>query len=344
MKKKERRICVVDSLYCLFLYFLICGINETDIFVASERVPLHIRKKLNAIYFPQTDHNFENLSSLSKIKKTLINKSKRIFGTLKLRFLLYFKTRDYHVKAYGQGHLDYSFPIYEYEDGFLLEDGLTNYVYDLKEPSYNEDTLRIKILYFFGCYVLDDSNACLGPHKKIKKVYLTKKDVPDIIKNKTEVIDMKKLWEIKPESEKNKILDIYDIKEIINLLTGKNIILLITQCLSEDGIIPFDEEITIYNRLIKKYKSDKIIIKPHPREKKDYTLIFPKSVIIDKPFPLELLKCVGVKIEKILTVSSNAASSFVNECEIESYNGETSSKKLNKQITSFNEMIYNMKN
>ena len=339
MKKNERRICVVDSLYCLFLYFLICGISDNDIFVASERIPLHIRKKLNAIYFPQCDYNFENLSFLQKIRKVISNISKRLYGTLKLRCLIYIKTRNFKVKVYGQGHLDYSFPLYEFEDTYLLEDGLTNYVYELKEPTYDENTLRIKILNFFGYYVLDDSNACLGPHKKIKKVYLTKDNVPDIIKNKTEVINMQKLWEIKSKSEKNRILDIYDIKEIINNLNDKNLILLLTQCISEDGLIPLEEEINIYQHLIEKYDFDKIIIKPHPREKKDYALFFPEIIIIDKPFPLELLKCVGLKIDKILTVSSNAASSFVNECEIESYDRKTSSKKLNEQIIAFNEII-----
>lgn len=340
MEKKERRICVVDSLYCLFLYFLICGIDENDIFVASERIPLPIRKKLNAIYFPQLNHDFENMSFWPKKKKVISNVSKRFYATLKVRCLIYLKTKNCHVKAYGQGHLDYSFPIYEFEDSYLLEDGFVNYCYDLKEPTFNEDTLKIRLLNFLGYYVLDDSNACLGPHKKIKKVYLTQNNVPEIIKNKTEVIDIQKLWEIKTESEKNKILEIYDIKEIVDNIKDNHLTLLLTQCISEGNLVPLDEEINIYRHLIEKQETNNIIIKTHPRERKNYATFFPEITIMDKPFPLELLKCIGLKIDKIITVASTAAFHFADICEIECYDKKTTSDELNFLIEKFREQLY----
>ena len=37
MKSKTRRICLVNSVYTLFLYYLICGFDEKDIL--SDKVP-----------------------------------------------------------------------------------------------------------------------------------------------------------------------------------------------------------------------------------------------------------------------------------------------------------------
>lgn len=332
LKKKERRICSLDSLYTLFLYFLICGVNEDDIFFVSYRIPKHIRNKINHYLIPHIDYeNYDNSTTLNKIKKRIINISKRIYGILKIRCVLYLKTRNYKVKAYGPGHLYYSFPIYEYEESYLLEDGLGNYVFEIKEPEYN-NTLRSKILHFFGAY------SGSGSHKNIKKVYLTQDNVPDIIKNKTEVIDIKNLWDMKTDDEKNKILEIYDIKEVINNLND-NLVLLLTQCISEDQYLTLDEEIELYRHLIEKQETNNVIIKIHPREKKDYAKYFPNIKIINKPFPLEIFKCLDIKIDKIVTVSSTAALNFVNYCEIEIYDKKTSSEQLNNYITIINKMI-----
>ena len=268
---------------------------------------------------------------LPKIKKRTIVIIKRAYGILKVRFLLFLKTRNCNVSVYGLGHTNFSFPLYEYENSYIIEDGLGNYM-DLEIPNYNQN----KIGKFFGFYVGWESG--FGTHKNIKKVYLTKKEVPEIIKHKTEVIDIQALWESKSENEKNKILEIFNIKELINKIED-NPILLLTQPFSEDGFLPLDEEINIYRYLIKNQENKNIIIKTHPRENKDYNSIFPELKVINQPFPLEILKCIDLRIKKIITISSTAALNFADMCEIEVYDKKTSNEKINYYITTLKEQI-----
>ena len=329
--KNIKRICVVDTVYTLFLYYLICGINENDIFIMSSGIPESIRKNINHIYFPPLKYKeYSNSSKILKIKQRMTNICHRFYYILKIRLILFIKTKKNETEVYGHGHLIYSFPIYEHDKSYLIEDGLNNYL-SLTEPIYN-NSLSSNILKFFGFHT-NHLSECFGTHKNIKKVYLTKNKFPEIIKSKVEVINIKELWNKKTETEKNKILKVFNTQNLINNIKD-NQILLLTQCFSEDDLLPFNEEIKIYKELIENQENSNIIIKTHPREQKDYSKIFQNMTIIDKPFPLELLKCADIKINKVITVSSTAALNFMDECEIEIYDRETSSKEVNNYIYS----------
>lgn len=51
---------------------------------------------------------------------------------------------------------------------------------------------------------------------------------------------------------------------------------------------------------------------------------FPNLTIIDKPFHLEILRCLGIKLIKLS--QSAAALNFMDYCEIELYDGKTSER------------------
>ena len=77
---KKRRICVVDTLYTLFLYFLICGYDENDIIVVSDGIPEAVRKNFKHIYFPKFQYVPLNKSNIKR-RKISYN---RIYQILKL--------------------------------------------------------------------------------------------------------------------------------------------------------------------------------------------------------------------------------------------------------------------
>ena len=318
------RICVVDTVYSLFLYLLKFGYDSSDIFILSSGVPKEVRNNLNHIYFPDIKLLHDKSSFLKWSYTNLINAFKQVYGILKLRLILFFKTRGKKVEVYGQGHLTFSYPLYEFENSYIIEDGLGNYL-DLKQPTKINPILN-KLANFFGIYVFNLREG-FGTHENIKKVYLTKNNVPSEIKDKVEVMDMDNLWELKSESEKKGILDIFNLN--VNEL-GSDLVLLLTEPFSEHNLLPFEEEIKIYKEFIDKYPN--IIIKTHPREKKDYSSLFPNIIIIDVPFPVELLKYVGIKIEKIVTICSTAALNLKNDVEIEIYDKKTSSEHINNAI------------
>ena len=101
--------------------------------------------------------------------------------------------------------------------------------------------------------------------------------------------------------------------------------------------MPFDEEIAIYKEL--QNQEENIIIKTHPREKKDYSTIFPNVQIIDEPFPVELLKYIGLNVKKIITLSSSAALNFKDYADIEIYTKKTSNENVNNGIEFLKEKL-----
>lgn len=329
--KAKKRICIVNTVYTLFLYYLICGFNDEDLFIFSSGIPEPIRNNINHVYFPENRY-------VPITKENLKNKTinwKHVYSILKLRLILFIKTFNKNVEVYGHGHLYYSFPFYEYKNTYVIEDGLSNYVY-VKKPKYN-NSFKEKIKHFLGNLYVELSES-YGTHKNIKKIYLTKKNVPEIVKDKVEVIDMIELWNKKTDEEQNKLLEIFNLKNVINEL-DENPTLLLTQSFNEDRLLPLDEQIEIYKKIINEQQNNNIIIKTHPRENKDYSKYFPNTKIIDNQFPLEILKCIDVKIKKIITLSSTSALHFVDYCEIEIYDVKTSSEVVNSHIQSLKEQL-----
>lgn len=325
MGKDIVKICTFDTVYSLFLYFLKFGYNPDDILILSNGVPKQVRNNLNHIYFPDIKLLHDRSSPIKWLYKNIINVIKQVYGVLKLRIILFFKTRGKDVEVYGQGHLTFSYPLYEFENSYIIEDGLGNYL-DLKQPTKINPILN-KIANFFGIYVFNLKEG-FGTHKNIKKVYLTKNNVPFEIKDKAEVMDMDSLWDLKSDDEKNKILKLFNLEN--SNQWENHLVLLLTEPFSEHDLLPFDEEISIYREFIDKYPN--IIIKTHPREKKDYLKLFPDVEVIDVPFPVELLKYIGVNIDKIVTICSTAALNLSKDCEIEIYDKKTSSEHINNSI------------
>ena len=313
------------------LYLFKFGYDENDLFIFSFGIPEEIRVKFNHYYFPETKFQFSQ-GRLPNIKKsTFSSNSHHIIEILKLRLFIFIKTFNKDVEINGHAHVRYSFPIYECENNSIIEDGLGNYGNLLKPHKFKYP----KFARFFGINFKRGFEG-YGTHENIKKIYLTKDTYPDIIKDKVEVINPKELWQQKTEEEKQIILDLFNLKEIYHKINDDSVIL-ITQPLSEDNILPYEEEINIYREIIDKYPN--LVIKTHPREQKNYNEIFDNVTIIDTPFPFELLKYVGIKFSKIITLYSTVAVNLKDECEIEIYDKKTSSKRVNESIKLIKEKL-----
>lgn len=317
----------MDTVYTLMLYLIKFGYDESDIFIISEGIPDDIAANISHYSFskPEFFYSTKKDRFVEFNTKTIPTNLKHVCRLLKLKGWLFFKTFNKDVEVYGQGHLKFSFPLYKWEHNAIIEDGLGNYS-DLKMP------YRFKhpgLAHFLGFYFKFFREG-FGTHENIKRIYLTKTDFPDIIKDKVEVIDPESLWNSKSDAEKNRILDIFNIRDIVSQIEDDAVVL-ITQPFVEDGRFSLEEELELYRHFLDKYPN--LIIKTHPRESKDYhELLGDDIVVIDRPFPMELLKFVGVKIGRIVTVCSTVAVNFKDDCEIEIYDGETSSKVINDAI------------
>lgn len=306
-----KRICTVDTVYSLFLYFLIKGVSDDDLFIFSSGVPEDVRKNINHV-----------------IKFAVMNLGvcfRQLYGILKLRLLMLFVGDD--VEIYGHGHTQFSYMFYEYENAYLIEDGLANY------RKLESNFISNRLLNFLGLYI-KGSKSGYGTHENIKKVYLTYEGFCDV-SSKAEIIDLNALWENLSLEDHLKILKIFNFSNLENID-----VLLITQAFSEDNLMDLNEEMRIYSEIVEKYPN--IIIKPHPRKVKDYSKIFPDNTVLDKHFPVELLVLMGIKIEKTVTISSTAVLHFPAS-EIETYWGDINSSHVEKSREALECLIKGLK-
>ena len=109
------------------------------------------------------------------------------------------------------------------------------------------------------------------------------------------------------------------IEELEILKNNSNKILLLTQPLSEDGIVSEEEKIKMYENILIEKNIKEIYIKLHPRERTDYVKNFKniKVNIIKKDFPAEILFLLNINFNKVITLFSTAALNFKGKSEIE---------------------------
>ena len=260
-----------------------------------------------------------SFSSDKKLKKNLLLKEKKRFKRIANIFFDYFKLKKLNlsknVKVYGADHIrGANFFLKRYEF-YLIEDGMMNYA----KQTYKR---TIKNLLF--------SKPKLGRDKNVKKIYLTGlAQIPEEIKDKVEIVDLKKLWKLKTKEEQEEILEVFGFnREILEKIKEKNTILF-TQSLSEDGILNEQEKIELYSKIILKYPKEKLIIKTHPREKTNYIEFFKEILILDKSFPAEIFELLDIDFDRTITLFSTAAFG-VKAKYIDFYGAEVNLKILEK--------------
>ena len=220
------------------------------------------------------------------------------------------ETKEEGIPAYGQDHLEYAVPFINY-NFFVVEDGTASYV--------NQ----------YGIIPLEDGTEHIycGFGDRVKHLYLTGRlPVHDRVRHKATIVNTEKLWHTKTKEEQDAILDVFSLSmDKLNKLfdEGRDKILL-TQDLYDipgDGQITQEEQLEIYRQILKGYDHKRVIIKVHMQDKVEYEKYFPDCYIIREPFPVELLKFIGLegRIDKLMAVTSTSLYGFFDMDKCVSY-------------------------
>lgn len=330
MVKEHKNVCLTTTVYSFFLYLLIKGYNKKDIFIFTAWFPKEVSKNIPHIQMPPVAFRYGakmySTNSIKGILQNVLGYCRYFYGYIKLRILFFIKTFNKDISIYGHAQTPFSYMFYENEDCYIIEDGLMNYSPNICE-THKINPIIDKILHICGIYFLN-ANEALGSHKNIKKIYLTNEFDHPLIKDKVEVIDMKKKWGDLSEDEQKEILDLFNVNlDKINF--NEKTALILTQPLSEDNLATLEDELKIYEEFFEKFKDYSIIIKPHPRDEKDYTEIYPDVEVIDKYFPIELLNLINIKPTVVCSAVSTALLNF-KDSEIYVYQGKLNNERLNK--------------
>lgn len=308
MNRKFTRAFIGDSSYAMLLYLLTCTKEEIEstYFFFSDGMPKHIRNNMEAqmTYF----------SSMEFLNKSLFN-WKRLIATLKLRFTA---SRKWPIlktgELYGQEIAWYAPALIGWRKFVCYEDGLSSYILPKQGFIFKLKSIVKAIIIGISAYP-GWSGRC---KQSIKENIFTgikdsgyRKDIP------YKIINIQELWDKSSEDKKKKILGIYGVTEADKQALSSRTMLLLTQPLSQDGIITEEERIALYKDLIKGCDYNQIIIKTHPREiLVPYEKIFPGVYVFNKKVPMQLLKLLNLNYKKVYTLFSTSAFDFMDSAEI----------------------------
>lgn len=295
MKNNIERVCVVDTVYTLFLYLLISTMEEIKktFFFFSSGIPEEIRSnfKQNSFYF---DRNILSYKTYQRF-------------CLEMRFLaklLWPFLRNKGLTYWGHSHLFYSCGIIQNNKLNLIEDGVANYSRFNVSENIRLKTLKERI---FGSFYF--SEEIWGLHKSCCSIYLTDlMEIDDLIKEKVIHIDVESMWNVSEEDKRIFISKIFNIDSSDLALFDDKVVVLLTQCFSEDGYCSEISKVKMYKDIIEKYCSGKkLVIKPHPRELTDYSVYFPDAIVFKKRLPMEVLLLMGAQVNNVVTINSSVS-------------------------------------
>lgn len=318
-------IIALDTYYSLLLFLLSFNLKELDkcVFVFGRNIE----------HNKYLDHNSFKTYYLNDVylkKGTIINIYNEYRFVKKILNNINFKDNNYEV--YGHDHLYYSmFLLKSLKKIFLLEDGIGNYNSGNFFPKTLKRKILLKLLNLRGMYGVDE---------RVKKIFLTGiSSIPKEITSKSEVIDVENLWLRKSQSDKELISKIFFNKKIVGFNKYKNKVIFLTQPLSEDGFLTLEEEIELYRKIFNNYGIENIVLKNHPREKKDYNLFFPEIDILEKTVPIEMFKLLNIEFKRIASILSTGV--FIFKDKYDFYGTVVHPKLYNKLGTITNETLTN---
>lgn len=160
----------------------------------------------------------------------------------------------------------------------MIEEGSGTYLHKMPVLRY----LKRKYLIKFP--------ILMGHDPQVKEVLVQQPDKmrDPILRSKSKILDLQKLQDDLTDDQKQEILECFLGVRPNYDKSAK--FLLITQPLSEDGIVSEDHKIAVYAKIVASAKQNgyEVYLKTHPREFTDYTKLFNDVKFIPQLFPIEV--------------------------------------------------------
>lgn len=157
--------------------------------------------------------------------------------------------------------------------------------------------------------------AGYGRHDSVENIYLQNPNKsPSDISEKVKKLDLDSNFVNLSEKTKQNIFDVFNVKALDDYAN----VIILTQPLSEDGMIDESDKISIYQGFIDKYSH--VVIKPHPRDKTNYQeKCIGDFVVLESSFPIEILNFTTVRFDTVCTVCSGSAYNFSYPVNVDIY-------------------------
>lgn len=287
-----KRVCVIDSSQALLQYLLLSTKEDvlSTYFFWAKGVPEEVKEHFKGMYTNMPLINYRPI-----IKFLLYH----IIAPILWPFLL---RND--IEYWGFDHLHYSPALLRSHKLKLLEDGTLNYEI-LETKSGNVEMMK----WLYGYYYVNSDVA--GGEELCTNIYLTGLlNAPILNNSKVIVSTFENMWNKCNDEHKHFVLEVFGLNEEIlsTLRSCKD--LLLTEPYSEDFQLTEQEKIDYYKQVVSSIQSDRLLIKPHPRELTNYKKLFPQCVVLMLKVPMQLLTLCGVRFDIVYALESTAIYSF----------------------------------
>ena len=287
-------------------YHLLIAIVKT---ILSHRVGKDIFVGLHQHYSPDILQNAKKIFKDTRSDYTRIGVLVNILCFKFKQKIPFLKTKNCPLKQFFSGK-----EIFIFDDKFYLGCWLNNTktFYTLIEDGLNcykfAEHIKLKTkVYEFFFKILGISWNYWGKSKYTKAVEVNENK--DLRFNHKNIIERNRaeMFNKLSREEINLIASIFNYHPLKKQVDGEKTLLL-TQPLSEDRDVSHTTKINIYKYRVKKYAIGTLYIKMHPREKEDYTNVFPNAIILaNQNLPFELIQLKeNFHFKRVITTFSTA--------------------------------------
>lgn len=143
----------------------------------------------------------------------------------------------------------------------------------------------------------------------VEHVYLAGRlPIPKEIQDKTIVVNMYERWKSFDETERQAITKLFrfDYDKLLRLLQSGRDTILLTQPYYIYDECTVEEQIGMYEDILRNHRKRNVIIKPHPGDTIAYEKYFPECYILREKFPFELCYFTKLPIKKIVAIHSTS--------------------------------------
>lgn len=312
-----KNIGVFVTEYSLLIFLLICKNWNQVAFILEGRIRSEIFQRLRecgvaCVFGERTSQFGQKIISKRQILRRGIYKFLRVLLQLRVFFLI-IRFDKKSIRVYGQDHAPIA-SLFRSCNFTVIEDGMANY----------EDKNSIEKKYKMVCGLLPDE--CLpylpfGWDDSISRVYLTgRAPLPEGIKKKCKIFDMRMLWNEKTEEEKKQLCYIFgfNMDYVRTVVRQGRDIFLLTQNLAPTFCTEM-QQLSIYRKLLLDHDLNRVVIKPHPADRIAYEQHFPECVVMRGRFPFEFMYFMEIPIQKIIGINSTSLYGLWDSSIIESH-------------------------
>lgn len=178
----------------------------------------------------------------------------------------------------------------------LVEHGEINY-HDITKVYPKTHPYRL-LKWLFG-------HSFVGEGRLFSTVYLkSPRSAQSAIQTKARQLDLASLYASMPLAQKAVLCNLF-VFSPVNLSKNGPARLIVTQPFSELGMMSETQKVAMYRAMIAQ-GDGAFYIKPHPKEKTDYSKVFPDvQEVFDPKIPFELLWLTGLRELEVYTVHSS---------------------------------------